>query len=142
MKRLVFVLPLYLFLACQNNGGTNTPAGADQGPYATCTFQMMQMQTVQSTPYKAVTAQRYCESTGVASKELVLFAKGEPIDNSKECNVFATTDTAIGIQIQVGPNRVEVLFDRQPDSTTVLMQRQTVYDSIQIVYSVLPPAAS
>lgn len=146
MKWIAISLVFVSFWACQNNeqnDTTNSGLSAEEAKYATCVFEINQLQKVPNTPYKAITAHRWCESTGIATREVVLFDKGEPMDNKKECNVFATTDTTAQFNVQVGPNRIDIIFATQaPDSASIILQKETVYDSIEVVYSVATPTAS
>lgn len=100
----------------------------------------IQLQTVQNLPeskFKVVGGRRTCENGQPTTRELLLFAPGEPINNHKQCNVFATTDTLAAWQLQLGHNRIDVVFETQPQEGTVLLQQETVFDSIEVVYGAL-----
>ncbi len=146
VKILLFTLLLSLWCACGNdNTEPSTTAETTDTPEteSPCSFKMQGMQTLPNSHYKLVNGLRYCIGDAQITKELVLFAQGEPINNNKECNVFATTDTSIRWELKLSQAKIEVLFEgRKPIDSTLLMQNSTVYDSIEIVYSIKNPAAS
>lgn len=108
-----------------------------------CSFQIQGIHSLIGSNYKIVGGTRYCEDDGKATKELILFAEGEPINNHKECNLFATTDTSTLWVIEQSALKIEVQFTNHiPTDSTMLMKQETVYDSIKVFYSLKIPAES
>ncbi|CAN5283604.1 hypothetical protein BH09BAC1_BH09BAC1_14700 [soil metagenome] len=100
-----------------------------------CNFQMQSLETLPMSKFKVVTGFRSCDSSGIYTREILLYAPGEPIDNRKECNVFATTDTATVWDLRLSPNHIEVVFYKSsPAEGTILIKHTTVYDSVTVVY--------
>lgn len=83
--------------------------------------------------HKVVGGLRTCN--GHASREIMVFAPHEPIDNNKACNVFATNDTAATWQIELSHNHIIVIFLQQPSQASILLQNETVYDSVKVSYT-------
>jgi len=135
---LRLVIPLLIVLswwACA--GSEETPVAETDRPVPTCNFQMQTVQNLPETKFKVVGGRRTCENGQPTTMEILLFAPGEPIDNHKQCNVFATTDTHAVWQLLLGHNRIDVVFETQPQEGTVTLQQETVYDSIEVVYGML-----
>lgn len=105
-----------------------------------CSFQIQGIQNLPGTLNKAVTVLRNCNALAQPSKELILFAQGEPMDKEKKCNIFATTDTSLNWRLELSTNHIDVYFiEQDPVKATILLQAYTVADSIEITYHVTLP---
>jgi hypothetical protein len=107
---------------------------------ARCSFQIQGINGLPDSRIKVVRGMRHCNNPNQISKELLLFAEGEPINNQKQCNIFATTDTALSWEVALAPNEIEIQFlHRLPIKNSILMEASLINDSIFVKYSVLEP---
>lgn len=105
-----------------------------------CNFQINGIQSLIGSHHKLVGGIRVCDDGGQVSKELVLFAEGEPINNLKECNLFATKDTTVYWEIELSPSVINVLFtDHFPADSNILTKFDLVFDSIEVRYRLANP---
>jgi hypothetical protein len=119
---------------------TETTIGINDEPG--CSFQMQGINSLPDSHVKLVRGIRNCNSPDQVTKELLLFAEGEPINNQKQCNIFATTDTALSWEVALTPNEIEIQFlHRLPVKNSILMEATLINDSIFVKYSVLEPLA-
>lgn len=146
MQHYVLLMALCIAMAfgCDNHkpddtatAETDTTENMEPG----CSFQMQAVQGLPQSNHKVVSGLRQCFGPSVTSKEIILFAHGEPIDNQKQCNLFATTDTSITWELKLAQNKIDVYFNgKQPEASTILMQANTVADSIAVTYQMINPA--
>lgn len=135
----LYIMLLFL-ISCENTPpGPSLPVAdvVNEDGIEKCSFQMQGIQNLVGGKHKLVTGYRRCENVSSATKELVVFGEGESINNSKECNLFATTDTTLTWSTKLSPLLIEVIFhNRLPADSTLIMKANTVYDSIEVIYSI------
>lgn len=134
-RLLLFCVSIIAIGSCINNTSEEQVENTDNEPK--CSFQIQSIQNLVDSHYKLVGGRRTCDDNGQVTKEIVVFAEGEPINNHKECNLFATSDTTAVWNIELSPLKIEILFnDHIPADSLTLMKVTTLYDSIEVIYSI------
>lgn len=102
-----------------------------------CSFSMRQIKSGTNN-YIAVTGLRYCPPNYFATQEVILYKRGESINN-KAANVFVSNDTINAIDLRWANDTLVV---QQNNRSEIPLMEATEVDGVQVKYVVIAKMAS
>lgn len=139
---IIFVIIMFMAACAADNSNASKPneeqpiQKLSEQAKESCSFSMKQIKPGDG-GYIAVAGLRYCPDIKSTTQEVVLYSKGESINN-KSANVFVTTDTLYPVSVEW---RNDTLVVSQIDRTVAPVMEETLVEGIVISYLVLSKVA-